>query len=102
MPESVEVQIARLDQKVEDLRRQVTDVVHVAPSVAELKTDISYMRATMDGYHTDLQDLRTTLAERDKAVSDERRSTRIALWSLVGVLGASIITGAAAVLAALV
>lgn len=69
-------------------------------AMAEMRSDVRHMDENMEEVKREVLGIKGSLKKRDDAVSQERRQTRLALWSLVGVLGAAIIAAIGAVIAA--
>lgn len=72
-----------------------TQMATVLANLGHLDRDLAMVRDEVTG-------ISEAMTKRDEAVSKERRDTRLALYSMVGVLGASLIAGIAAVVVGLV
>lgn len=102
MSDDVDLKVARLEQRVDDQRRALEAIGPVVTTAAELKLSIGHLQATVDELDKDIASIRAGLEARDKTVSDERKATRTALYSLVGVLVAALVSGGAAIAVALI
>lgn len=107
----VEREIAGLREQTAALKDDVRAMEPLVAASAELKADMRHMDNSLQDVRSEVHTLRDLIEKRDVAageerrqrdavVSQERRATRTALWTLVGVLGASIITAIGAVVAA--
>lgn len=76
------------------------EVTPIGTKVAVVEVGVQHLAEAVSQVRGELKVVAENLEERDKAVTAERRATRTALWSLVGVLGASLITAIGAILAA--
>lgn len=94
--------LARLEQRMDDLSSSVSTIPATATQVATLQVQQGHYDKAVEVLRADVKELRDALDTRDAQVSKERRDTRVALWSLVGVLVAAMISGGAAIVAALV
>ena len=92
--------ISRLEQRVEDLDRLVSALGPVSTQAATLAVQLSHVSDDISNVKSEVGKLFGLLDQREERVSQERRSTRTALWSLVAVLGAAIITAVGAIIVA--
>jgi hypothetical protein len=111
MPDDLIARVVRVEQQVSSLQEDVrameplvaasaemkADMRHIDSGVASMRREIAGMRALMEQRDKDAQEERRL---RDQQVSAERRATRTALWTLIGVLGAATITAIGAIVAA--
>lgn len=99
-PDSDLSRLARVEQRVEDLSRQVTDYQPLSVSIASQQAHMEHFQESLGVLRNDVKALADNLEARDAATSKERRDTRVALYSMMAVLGAAIIGAVAAVIAA--
>jgi septal ring factor EnvC (AmiA/AmiB activator) len=100
MSDEITQRLARLEQRVDGIDTRLAELSGVKEVMAEMRTEIRHVKEGIGEIHEDIDGVNTALQARDSAVSQERRQTRLALWSLVGVLGASLITAVGAYLTA--
>lgn len=101
-PDSDSSRLARLEQRVDDLAGLLSTFGATTTHVAMMGVKQDHYDEAVRGMRADVKELRDALDTRDAQMSKERKDTRIALWSLVGVLGAALISGGAAIVVALV
>lgn len=110
-PQSVESRLARVEQRLDFMEVAVAGLGSVHETLAEMRSDFRHLEqdfraltVQITSVHTtlstDIEGIRTIIDDRDKAVSTERRDTRRVLWTLVGVLGAAIISAVGAIVVA--
>jgi hypothetical protein len=83
---SSETRLARLEQRVSDLSSRVSAIEPLASSVAVLTERVSHMLVVLG-----------TIEQREADEQKERRATRRAIWSLVAVILAALISAAAVI-----
>lgn len=94
--------LARLEQRVDDVDRRLADFATINTQMATVIANQGHMDRDFSLLRDEVEGIGKTLVDRDVAVSRERRQTRIALYTMIGVLGASFISGIAAVVVGLV
>lgn len=92
--------LAALEQRVQDIDNQVSRLLPLAETMAGFGVKLDHIESGMTKLGADIHGIESMLDDRDKAVSAERKATRTALYSLVGVLAAALISGLASILVA--
>lgn len=107
VPESVEGRIGRLEQKAAALEQRVTDLGSQVTALSQLPREMERVIGQIQSVRDDVRDLgdgvrsiRASLESRDKQTTDERRSLRIALITLTGVIIAALIAAVATIVSA--
>jgi hypothetical protein len=90
--------IIRLETRVDDLDRRLGNLDSMAAQMAGVNSNLAHMDRDMTILREEVEGITTTISKRDDAVSKERRETRLALYTMIGLLGASFIAGVATVL----
>jgi archaellum component FlaC len=94
--------LTRLEARVEDIDRRLADLGSINSQMATVNANLGHMDRDLTMLRDEIEGVSTTLASRDQAVSKERRDTRLALYSMAGVLGASFVSGVVAVIVGLI
>jgi hypothetical protein len=94
--------LVRAEQQLADLRRALNRVEELPTPVALLNHRVDELFSDLTVLRGDVKMLNDRLDEREATETRDRKDTRTALWSLVGVLGASLISAGTAVLVALI
>lgn len=102
MDQSQSDRLARLEQRADDFDRRLTDLGTISREMATVSANVAHMDRDLALLRDEVEGITHSIAARDEAVSKERRETRLALYSMIGVLGASLIAGVAAVVVGLV
>lgn len=107
----VEDRSARTEQKVDDLRREferrlndmndeLGKVLPIVRELGEVVVELRGVKQDIVDVRADVQGVRTTLSDRDKQATDERRAVRVALLALTGVIASALIAAVATIVAA--
>jgi hypothetical protein len=89
--------ITRLEVRVDDIVRRLSDLSTTTTQMATVNANLGHMDRDLTMLRQEVEGISTTLTKRDEAVSRERKQTRVALYTMIGVLGASFVSAVAAV-----
>lgn len=95
----MERELAGHAERLRNLEADVAILPDLRVAVARVEDGVAAAAAAAAGARESIGQVRTALEQRDKTASEERRSVRVALIALTGVIAAAIIGGAATVLA---
>jgi uncharacterized coiled-coil protein SlyX len=99
-PDSPESRLLRVERELAALKQEVTDLSREVTDLSPLKVSVARVEGHVGNLVKEVQDIHTQLSNRDERASEERRSLKVALISLTGVIAAALIGGFAAILAA--
>lgn len=99
MPEE---RLARLEERVDQVQRLVEAFGPTVTLSATMQVTLDHIEEDIRAIKMDIHEQRLAIEERDEAAMKERKDTKVALWSLVGVLGAAIISAIGGVVIALI
>lgn len=102
MEQSQSDRLARLEQRADDIERRLGDLGTVSTQMATVLANIGHMDRDLAMVRDEVERISESLSKRDEEVSRERKQTRVALYTMVGVLGASFLSGVAAVIAGMI
>lgn len=88
---ALEREQARMDQRLSDLATDVHGLVPLVVGVAQLQ-------GSMERLKTDVEQIKTLLDDRDKQATDERKSVKVAMISLIAVILAALIAAGATII----
>lgn len=94
--------LARLEQRADDIERRLGDLGTMSTQMATVLANIGHMDRDLAMVRDEVERISESLSKRDEEVSRERKQTRVALYTMVGVLGASFLSGVAAVIAGMI
>jgi seryl-tRNA synthetase len=97
---SQESRLLRVERELAALKQEVTDLSREVLSLSPLTVAVARVEGQIGNLVREVKDIQDQLDTRDQRASDERRSLKVALISLTGVIGAALIGGIAAVIAA--
>jgi uncharacterized coiled-coil protein SlyX len=98
-PDTLESRVLRLEREAAALKQEVTDLSREVISLSPLTVAVARVEGQVTNLVNDVHDIQGQLKDRDKRASEERRSLKVALISLTGVITAALIGGLAAVIA---
>lgn len=96
----LETRTSRLEERQAAHHQRLITLESAIAAAAGQSTAIALLNVGLTELKGDVAELGNTIASRDNAQTAERRSLRLALLSLSGVIIAALIAGAAAVIAA--
>lgn len=94
--------LARLEQRADDVDRRLQDLGSVNTQLATVNANLGHMDRDLAMLRDEVESIGKTMADRDETTSKERKQTRLALYTMIGVLGASFLSAVAAVIVGLV
>jgi predicted nucleic acid-binding Zn-ribbon protein len=99
-PLDLEERIRQVEQKQATLMAQMDEVRHQITVLGALPVQFAELANSVLNLKDDIQEISSTLRRRDEDATDERKSVRIALLGLTGVIIAALIAAAATIIAA--
>ncbi|WP_297775069.1 hypothetical protein [Mycobacterium sp.] len=93
--------IIRLETRVDELDRRMASLDSIAAQMATVNSNLGHMDRDLTILRDEVEGITATINKRDEAVSKERRETRLALYTMIGLLGASAIAAIGTVLVGL-
>jgi chromosome segregation ATPase len=95
----LEREIAMLSQKLQDFQERIADLFPMMRHVIELQTQVKSLEEDVETVTAVCNRIRTSLEDRDREATQERRSVRAALIGLTGAILAAIIAAVTTLLA---
>ena len=99
-PLDLEERIRQVEQKQATLMAQMDEVRHQITVLGALPVQFAELANSVLNLKDDIGEISATLRRRDEDATDERKSVRIALLGLTGVIIAALIAAAATIIAA--
>lgn len=96
----LEARVGRLEERQAAHHQRLITLEAANAAGAGTAVTVALLTGKVDALSTDVDELAQSIVSRDSAATAERRSLRLALLSLSGVIIAALIAGAAAVIAA--
>jgi chromosome segregation ATPase len=84
---------ARLDQRDVNASQQLQSLTPLPTQMVRLESGLEALRDGLKAVKEDIDELRDGISDRTKEQSEERRSLKLALIGLTGVIGAALIGG---------
>lgn len=82
--------------------RRLADLASINAQMATVNANLGHMDRDLTMLRDEVEGIGKTLVDRDDATSRERKQTRVAIYSMVAVLGASFLSAVGAVVVGLV
>jgi uncharacterized protein YlxW (UPF0749 family) len=95
----LEQDAARLQQRVEDLSNTMRTFAPMVVTMTRLEESVKGLHDDVSACTTSVSQIRNAIDDRERRYSQERRSLRIALIGLSGVIFAALISAAGTLLA---
>lgn len=96
----LEERVGNLEQRQAALEAQLTDARREIRTLSALPVQFAELANSVLNLKDDIKEISDAISSRDRQASDERRSVRIAMLSLIGVILAAVIAAVGAIVVA--
>lgn len=82
---------------MDELDRRLADLATIATQMATVNANLGHMDRDISALRDQVEVIGHNMDQRDQQVSKERKETRVALYGMIAVLGASFVTAVGAI-----